>query len=120
MMNLEEVRNIEIPNVLIESSDEEEEENVAMRYPKRYVRDGQNPLNIWNDTEFKRRFRFSKESVMFVILPLIEEGLAKINNRGLPISPALQLLITLRFYATASFQVRGKDIYYTYYGNISP
>lgn len=47
---------------------------------------------------------------MFGILPLIEEGLVKINNRGLPISPALQLLIALRFYATGSFQVRKEDI----------
>ncbi|EZA54569.1 Putative nuclease HARBI1 [Ooceraea biroi] len=32
-------------------------------------------------------------------------GLVKINNRGLPIPPVLQLLIRLRFYASASFQV---------------
>jgi len=42
---------------------------------------------------------------MFGILPLVEEGLAKINNCGLPISPVLQLLVCLRFYATGSFQV---------------
>lgn len=118
MMDLEEVRNIEIPDILDTESSEEEEENIVMHCPKRYIRDDKNPFNIWNEIEFKRRFRFSKESVMFGILPLIEEGLAKINNRGLPVSPVLQLLITLRFYATASFQVRGKNICYIYYNYI--
>lgn len=86
----------------------EEENNDGVREiraPKRYIRDNQNPFEFFNEQEFKKRFRFSKNSVIFGILPLVEEGLAKINNRGLPISPILQLLICLRFYATASFQV---------------
>lgn len=90
---------------LIFSSDEEEIEEIQMRVPKRYLRDYQNPFEFYNESEFKQRFRFSKNSVMFGILPSVEEGLAKINNRGLPISPILQLLICLRFYSTASFQV---------------
>lgn len=52
---------------------------------------------------------------MYGILPLIEEGLAKINNRGLPISPVIQLLVSLRFYATGSFQVKKKNIQYVNY-----
>ncbi|KYQ50663.1 Putative nuclease HARBI1 [Trachymyrmex zeteki] len=83
---------------------------MVLRAPKRYLRDKQNPFEFFNDREFKRRFRFSKVSVMFGILPLIEEGLAKINNRDLPISPVLQLLICLRFYATASFQLVMGDV----------
>lgn len=82
-----------------------EEDKEEMHAPKRYLRDYQNPFEFFNEREFKKRFRFTKNSVMFGILPLIEEGLAKINNRGLPIPPVLQLLVTLRFYATASFQV---------------
>lgn len=85
--------------------DEEDEENEQIRAPKRYIRDKENPFEFFNEREFKKRFRFSKDSVIHGILPLVEEGLAKINNRGLPISPVLQLLICLRFYATASFQV---------------
>ena len=88
----------------------EEEEEIQMRAPKRYIRDGQNPFDFHNEWEFKRRFRFSKHSVMFGILPLIEEGLARINNRGLPIPSVLQLLICLQFYATASYQVSNKII----------
>lgn len=96
--------NLEMCNLNF-SGDEEEIENLPMRAPKKYLRDYQNPFEIYSEWEFKRRFRFSKNSVMYGILPLIEEGLARINNRGLPISPILQLLICLRFYSTASFQV---------------
>lgn len=90
----------------------EDEEEVQIRMPKRYIRDNQNPFEFYNEWEFKRRFRFTKDSVMFGILPLIEEGLSKINNRGLPIPIVLQLLISLRFYATASFQVSNEIIYF--------
>lgn len=101
-MDAEFCRNIEIQDI---SSEEEEEEKIQVRIGKRYIRDAQNPFNFYNEWEFKRRFRFSKQSVMFGILPLIEDALSKENNRGLPISPILQLLVCLRFYSTASFQV---------------
>lgn len=82
-----------------------DEENIILRVPKRYIRDMQDPFDFYSEIEFKKRFRFEKNSVKFGILPLIEPNLVKINNRGLPISPVFQLLICLRFYATASFQV---------------
>lgn len=84
--------------------DDREFENVE-RVRKRYIRDRQNPFEFYNDLQFKRRYRFDKNSILHGILPKIEEGLAKINNRGLPIPPVMQLLICLRYYATASFQV---------------
>lgn len=90
-----------------DSDESSEEENVQQvpRTPKRYIRDGQNPFEFYGETEFKRRFRFSKHSIIHGILPRIRNNLLKVNNRGLPISPEFQLLICLRFYATASFQV---------------
>lgn len=75
------------------------------RVRKRYIRDGQNPFEFYNNLQFKKRYRFNKDSILYGILPKIEEGLAKINNRSLPIPPVIQLLICLRYYATASFQV---------------
>jgi len=93
-------------------SDDEEFEYLPIRAPKRYLRDYQNPFEAYNDWEFKKRFRFAKNSIMFGILPLIEEGLSKINNRGLLVTPVFQLLITLRFYATASFQVSNKIVHF--------
>ena len=75
------------------------------RVPKRYIRDAQNPFEWWRDIEFLRRYRFSKDGVRYRLLPLVEDGLSKPTQRGLPIAPVLQLLLALRFYATASFQV---------------
>lgn len=90
----------------IEDIEDDRDENMVERVRKRYIRDVQNPFEFYNNLEFKRRYRFEKDSVLYGILPKIEEGLAKINNRGLPIPPVMQLLICLRYYATASFQVR--------------
>ncbi|KAL6418863.1 hypothetical protein ACFW04_014211 [Cataglyphis niger] len=78
--------------------------------PKRQLRDGQNPFEMYNEWEFKRKFRFSKNLVMFGVLPLVEEELAKVNNHSLPIFPVLQLLTRLRFYSTASFQLMIGDV----------
>ncbi|KAJ8931226.1 hypothetical protein NQ314_015898 [Rhamnusium bicolor] len=73
---------------------------------KRYIRDGENPLEFYEDVEFRKRYRFSKHVVTNVILPLILDGLQiGINNRGLPVSPLIKLLICLRFYATGNFQL---------------
>jgi hypothetical protein len=95
---------VEMPEVFDIGLDDEDEGR-AQRAIKRYIRDGQNPFEFYSEHEFKRRFRFSKDSIMYGILPRIEAALVKVNNRGLPISPVMQLLICLRFYATASFQV---------------
>lgn len=92
---------------------EEEGHNVVPLRVRRYIRDAQDPFEFYDDTEFQRRYRFSKESVMYGILPKIEEGIARVNNRGLPIAPVLQLLICLRYYATASFQVISLDETYS-------
>lgn len=105
IMDLENPIYLEIQDDFLFEEEEEEERNLQLRAPKRYMRDGQNPFEFYNEWEFKRRFRFLKDSVMFGILPLIEEGLSKINNRGLPIPPVIQLLVCLRFYSSASFQV---------------
>ena len=103
LRNIDEIEDIDLSS---------EEEKVEIYVPKQYIRDGQNPFEFYNEREFKRRFRFAKDSIMFGILPLIEEGLSKVNNRGLPTAPVLQLLISLWFYETASFQVSNKIVLY--------
>ena len=70
---------------------------------KRYFRDVENPLEMYNDQQFKRRYRFNKNTVVDVLIPLI--GNFNTSMRGLPIPPLLKILVALRFYATASFQV---------------
>ncbi|KAJ4437623.1 hypothetical protein ANN_17768 [Periplaneta americana] len=80
-----------------------ENENV-FRPNKRYIRDMENPLEMYSDQQFKRRYRFNKNTVVDILVPLIENH--NTTMRGLPISPLLKILVALRFYATASFQSR--------------
>lgn len=91
------------------SSDEENNDmdilNIGIIREKRYVRDAINPFTAYCENEFHLRYRFSKHSVMYGLLPLVVDGLTKPDMRGLPVRPVIQLLICLRFYATASFQV---------------
>ena len=82
-----------------------DEVEAQKRQPKRYLRDLANPLEFYDDDDFRRRFRFGKQSVIDFLLPLVEDHLSKPNNRGLPVSPMHQLLLALRFFATASYQV---------------
>jgi len=91
-----------------EEAELEEELDEALprpRAPKRYIRDVQNPLEVYEDHQFKRRNRFHKDCVMNFILPKLSPQLEKDSSRGLPIAPVFQLLVALRFYATGSFQV---------------
>ncbi|RVE40628.1 hypothetical protein evm_014723 [Chilo suppressalis] len=59
---------------------------------------------LWNSEDFHLRFRLLKESVQF-LLALIEDKIKHETGRNHCISPVLQLLITLRFYATGSFYI---------------
>ena len=105
----------------IDSSSDSEEGNAV---PKRYVRDMENPFEKHTNEEFNRRYkchiviayhcdilksiykyRFSKEAVRNVLIPIIRDDVTKPNRRGLPITPEIQMLLFLRFLATASFQV---------------
>lgn len=56
-----------------------------------------------SDEQFKSRFRFTKESVRFIFNKIKPKLTCRIQRRDC-ISPMLQLLIALRFYATGSFQ----------------
>ncbi|XP_015185999.1 PREDICTED: uncharacterized protein LOC107071481 isoform X1 [Polistes dominula] len=96
---------LELHNINVDDDIDSDNEDIIIRAPKRYIRDIQDPFDFYSDVKFKKRYRFEKNSIMFGILPLIEPNLSKINNRGLPIPPVFQLLICLRFYATASFQL---------------
>lgn len=95
----------EVFDVIDYSSSEEEEILERIRRPRRMVRNRGNPFEIYDDEQFKIRFRFAKRTVIQEILPLVVDGLQTDNDRGSPISPVIQLLICLRFYATSSFQV---------------
>lgn len=64
----------------------------------------ENPMEVYHETQFKMRFRFSKDVVRNILLPMVQIP-EPITNRGLPVPILTGLLLTLRFYASGSFQV---------------
>ena len=70
----------------------------------RVIRDRNNPFTEFTDDEFRMRFRLPKTSLQ-TVLNLIQEKLEYPSKRNSAVSPLNQLLLTLRFYATSSFQV---------------
>jgi len=79
-----------------------------IRVSKRYIRDMDDIMDKYTESDFKYRFRFSKDVVLNVVLPIVSQKVLS-SDRGLPVSPLLKLLTALRFYATSSFQVRFKN-----------
>jgi len=72
--------------------------------PRRALRDRSDPTTAYDDVEFRSRFRLSKGTVV-TVLCAIEQHLSYNSRRNVPVSPMLQLLIGLRYFACASFQV---------------
>lgn len=63
-----------------------------------------NPLEIYNDNEFKNCFRFSKQLVKRLV-NIFKETIQPFTQRSCSLTALEQLLITLRFYATSAFQI---------------
>lgn len=70
----------------------------------RVFRNRIDPFEIYNDREFRQRYRLSKECARFVI-SLVEERLSSVSVRRNILSPTLQILIALRYYAKGCYQV---------------
>ncbi|XP_025018167.1 putative nuclease HARBI1 [Tetranychus urticae] len=66
-------------------------------------------LVLFDDFEFKKRFRMNKET-FHVLLDLIKDEIEIFGKRNHPVSPENQLLIALRFFATGSFQIVSGDL----------
>ncbi|XP_025106067.1 putative nuclease HARBI1 [Pomacea canaliculata] len=68
---------------------------------ERVFRDRNHPLDRYNDEELYKKFRFTR----LHILQLTDEIAAavELSNRRGALSPVLQVLLALRFYATGSF-----------------
>lgn len=83
----------------------------ARRYrqvgPRRYLRDYSDPFSKYSVQEFHSRYRFTPESIKNVIMPMLASDLSTLTKRGLPFAPETMLLLTLRYFATGSFQVSG-------------
>ncbi|CAI6359398.1 unnamed protein product [Macrosiphum euphorbiae] len=90
------------------SSDDSDEDiilQILINLPRpRRFRDRSNPLQDYDDLDFKCRFRLSKETFM-ILLHMIGDSIKHKTNRSSSLSPVLQLLIALRYYATGAFQM---------------
>ena len=69
----------------------------------RSLKDRLNPLEEFDEENFRRRFRLRKDSVI-ILTDILKDDLQHQTRRGLPLTPVQQVLATLRVYATASFQ----------------
>lgn len=61
------------------------------------------PFVNLNDSEFRNRYRLTKEAVRFVVNQ-VKDKLECNNIRDINISPELQVLVTLRYFAKGCYQ----------------
>jgi hypothetical protein len=77
-------------------------EEARVRNPPVYNR-RVDPTEVLSDFEFKRHFRFDKETVRR-LAEMLHDDLSKPDNRGRPLTPIQQICVTLNCYAGAIFQ----------------
>jgi hypothetical protein len=68
----------------------------------RFIRDRENPFELQDDVEFKKRFRLNKTTLMKLV-HLIGDAIEPRTRRNKSLDARAQILITLRFYATGGF-----------------
>lgn len=73
-------------------------------------REKRESVQKYSDIEFERRFRLPKDSFNS-LMEKMKNVLEPICRRDKPISVEQQLLITLRYYATANFQIVSGDLF---------
>lgn len=100
---------------LDEDSDEESDTEFLMDVLVNLPRIRSSPsrpqiFDTMHDDDFRRRFRFSKETVQR-ILDLIHDRIATRTKRNRATDPMHRLLLTLRFYATGTYQAVFGDIF---------
>lgn len=72
---------------------------------RQYLRDFDDPFTKYSVKDFFARYRFTPQVVKNNIIPMVDSDLRKPTARGLPFAPEIMILISLRYYATGSFQV---------------
>lgn len=88
----------------------EEEIHLATNVRKNYtVQQRLNAMAVYNEEEFRRRFRLSKAAVEFLYSLIGAELEPLVTREGFTISGMDKILITLRYYATASYHLVTAD-----------
>ena len=75
--------------------------NQRARRRERVFRDRTNPLDLWNDAEMYRKYRFSR-LMCIKIIDRLEDQLQHPTRRNHALPPSLQVFIALRFYGHGS------------------
>ncbi|XP_051165640.1 putative nuclease HARBI1 [Leptopilina boulardi] len=91
----------------LSSSDDEDLLPIINRRP-RIIKDRINYMETFDDVDFVRRFRLSKNTVNELLIE-IQDQLQSATQRNHAISPIIQVLLTLRYYATGSHFIAAGD-----------
>jgi hypothetical protein len=83
------------------SSSDEDEERIPRR--RRALRERINPFDLYDEQEFKMRFRFEKQTILW-LCDLIGPEIEPITRRRKPVTALNQILLTMRYLATGGFQ----------------
>ena len=76
---------------------------VNRRADRIFRREINDALNYYNENELRQRYRFGRQSIEY-ITRLVEDEIAPATNRSQSVSATKQVLVTLRFLASGSFQ----------------
>ena len=70
---------------------------------ERIFRDRRNPIDIFDDAELVKRYRFSREGIMR-ITDIVKNDIEHPTRRNHALLPSQQVLIALQYYTTGTFQ----------------
>ena len=71
---------------------------------QRIFRDHLDPADIYDNDEFFSKHRFPKQDVVDMTRELVDQELIGSSGRKGELPPFLQVCLTLKFYATGTFQ----------------
>lgn len=92
--------------------DEIENEIADLEQKKPYtVQFRLDPMREYSDEEFRKRFRLTKNSVIYLYSLIGKDLEPKVTRIGFTLSALDKILITLRYYASACFQLVAADFY---------
>ncbi|KAK7502994.1 hypothetical protein BaRGS_00005620 [Batillaria attramentaria] len=75
----------------------------------RVFRDRRNPMDEFTDDKLYKKFRFNRRDIL-ELTDSVADSIEYLAERIGSLTPVLQVLLTLRFYATGTFQSAVGDI----------
>ena len=87
----------------------EEDENRRALRRDRVFRDRLNPLDVYDDVDILRRYRFTRP-VLLEVIDLLEDDISPFTRRSHAVPATLQVCCALRYFATGTFQLGAGDM----------